>query len=423
MDVNDKNKTESLPLARLRPPALVRLTDQSVAMSVVARLVASGTANTRPALVKATGLARSTVSSCVSLLQARGLVVSHAAQAALGRGRPAETLAINPDAGTILVFDLTPHHVRVALTRMDQQLLANRRAHFVLDAGPEATLAFAISQARTILDELGPDGAAVRAVVTSVPGPVDTKRGMPVRPPIMPGWDRYPIADTLQREFGCPCLVDNDVNLIALGEASVLPADQCPMLVVKVGTGIGGGLITAEGSLHHGADGAACDIGHLPVRSNAEMICSCGNINCIEALASAEAITRRFREATGNPELTQSDLRAAARVGDPLAIRVIRDAAAVLGEIVAALVHVYNPARIVITGPLTAVTDDLLAGVRSVAYQRALPLATRNLTLAHSEIGEMAGVVGAVVLGIEAILAPASFSANRPGEVGAANFQ
>jgi predicted NBD/HSP70 family sugar kinase len=218
------------------------------------------------------------------------------------------------------------------------------------------------------------------------------------------------VAAHLRNEFGCPCRVDNDVNLIALGEARVLPADQCPLLVVKVGTGIGGGLVTAKGHLHRGADGAACDIGHLSVVGAEDIICSCGNTGCIEAVASAEAITKKLRAATGNPDLTQSDLRQAARNGDPVAIRLIRDAAALIGSMVASLVHMYNPARIVVTGPLTEATDDLLAGIRSVAYQRALPLATRNLTLAHSVIGEMAGVLGAIALGTETVLAPESLA-------------
>lgn len=400
-----------LPAARLSTPTLLRLTDPPVAMSVVAQLIASGTANTRPALARATGLARSTIAACLAALEERGLIVSSGVvPRERGAGRPPETLAINPDAGVILVVELTAHHIRVVVARMDQKLLAQRRIEFLAEAGPAETLGATVALAREILDGLGLDDKALRIIVVSFTGPVDTRRGVPVRPPIMPGWDGFPVAGYLRNEFGCPCRVDNDVNLIALGEARVLPEDQCPLLVVKVGTGIGGGLVTANGHVHRGADGAACDIGHLSVVGAEEIICSCGNTGCIEAVASAEAITRKLRAATGNPDLTQSDLRQAARNGDPVAIRLIRDAAALIGSTVASLVHVYNPARIVVTGPLTEATDDLLAGIRSVAYQRALPLATRNLTLAHSVIGEMAGVVGAISLGTETVLAPESFA-------------
>ena len=92
------------------------------------------------------------------------------------------------------------------------------------------------------------------------------------------------------------------------------------------------------------------------------MICWCGNVGCIEALASTAAITRRLGELTKRPDLDQADLQEMLRTGDPLAVRLIRDASALLGEAVASLINVYSPARLVLSGPLTAVTDDLLAG-------------------------------------------------------------
>jgi predicted NBD/HSP70 family sugar kinase len=401
------NLTET-PKARLQPPELARLGDRFVAMSVVAQLIASGTANTKPTLAKSTGLARSTIDSHLAQLSALGLVMSDGVSTGPRRGRPAERHLINPNAGAILVFDITPNHVRLAVAGTDQRLLADERSSFALDVGPEKTLAFAVERVDKLLSTLGIDRQHLAATVVSLPGPVDTRRGVPVRPPIMPGWDDFGVADYMRREFDCPCVVDNDANIMAIGEARVLPSDQCPMLVIKVGTGIGGGLVTAQGTLHRGADGAACDIGHLRVPGDHDVICACGNVGCIEALASAAAIARRLGEMTGRPDLNQADLREMLRTGDPLAVRLIREASALLGETVASLINVYNPARLVLSGPLTAMTDDLLAGVRAVAYQRALPLATRNLTLTHSVIGDLAGVVGGVVLGIEQALSPES---------------
>lgn len=397
---------------RLVPPALMRLSDTATIMSAIAQLIATGVATTKPELTHATGLARSTVAAALHRLRASGLVRDAGLGAPTGRGRPPELLALSPRAGVVLVLELTPHHVRGAVVTLEQQVLASELLEFSLDSGPEPTLQVAAELLRQLL--AGLDGPTVRAVVASLPGPVDARRGMPVRPPIMPGWDAFPVTDWLSERFGCPCLADNDANLMALGEGRCLPASESPLLFVKIGTGIGGGLISADGHLHRGADGAACDIGHLRVPGVDDAICSCGNVGCVEAVASAEAITERLRRAQGNPDLTRDDLLRAARAGDGLAVRLIRDAAAVLGETVAALVHVYNPARVVLGGPLTAASDDLLAGVRSVVYQRALPLATRNLTLAHSELGDMAGVIGAAIQGIEHVLSPASFVRAAP---------
>ncbi|HTF49224.1 MAG TPA: ROK family protein, partial [Pseudonocardia sp.] len=236
-------------------------------------------------------------------------------------------------------------------------------------------------------------------------GPVDGRRGVPVRPPIMPGWHGYPVTTRLRRSFGCPVLLENDVNLRALGEARALPADQAPLLFVKVGTGIGGGLITSAGVLHHGADGAAGDIGHIRVRGAPDVRCVCGNIGCIEAVASASAVARRLSESLPGAEVaTINDVRALVSQGDPTAVALIREAAGLIGEVVATLVHFYNPARVTIGGSVAAASDELLAGIRAVVYQRALPLATRNLVLANSVLGEYAGVAGGTVLGIEQVL-------------------
>jgi predicted NBD/HSP70 family sugar kinase len=267
-----------------------------------------------------------------------------------------------------------------------------------VDEGPDGVLAAVESHLQVLRTQV-PGGAPVRAVVIGVPGPVDDQHGIPVRPPIMPGWHAYPVAARLRRTFGCPVLLENDVNLRALGEARSLPADQAPLLFVKVGTGIGGGLITGAGELHHGADGAAGDIGHVRVRGGTDVRCVCGNVGCIEALASASAIARQLGD-----EATVADVRALVSRGDPTVLRLVREAAELIGEVVATLVHFYNPARVTIGGSVAAASDDLLAGIRSVVYQRALPLATRNLVLANSVLGEFAGVAGAAVLGIERVL-------------------
>jgi predicted NBD/HSP70 family sugar kinase len=301
----------------------------------------------------------------------------------------------------VLVADLGAHGAHLAVVDLSQTLRAHVHIDIDVAEGPDAVLAAVESQLRA-LQARASGGAPARAVVIGVPGPVDGQHGVPVRPPIMPGWHAYPVAARLRRTFGCPVLLENDVNLRALGEARALPADQVPLLFVKVGTGIGGGLITSAGELHHGVDGAAGDIGHIRVRGGSDVRCVCGNVGCIEALASAGAIARRL--GVEGAEASVAEVRALVARGDPTVLRLVREAAELIGEVVATLVHFYNPARVTIGGSVAAASDDLLAGIRSVVYQRALPLATRNLVLANSVLGEFAGVAGAAVLGIERVL-------------------
>ena len=176
-----------------------------------------------------------------------------------------------------------------------------------------------------------------------------------------------------------------------------------PSQIAKLGT-VG---ISADGQLHHGTDGAAGDIGHVRVAAAEDVRCSCGRIGCVEAVASASAITRRLardREADG--PVSREHLKDLLRRADADAVALVKEAALVLGGVVATLVHFYNPSRVVITGSITEASDNVLAGVRTVVYEHALPLATRNLTLAHSVLGDAAGLAGGIVTGIEHVLSP-----------------
>jgi predicted NBD/HSP70 family sugar kinase len=391
-----------LPPLRLSTPPLSVRVDAEVTLSTVARLVASGAAVSKADLVPAAGLARTTVSAAVDELLARGVLRLAGTRPTVGRGRPAERLALSPRGGHVLLADVGARGAHLAVVDLSQQVVAHTHIDVDVSDGPEPVLADVEAQLDALRRQ-GPADVPVRAVVIGLPGPVDGQLGVPVRPPIMPGWHAYPVSARLQRRFDCPAILENDVNLRALGEARALPADQAPLLFVKVGTGIGGGLISRDGVLHHGADGAAGDIGHVRPRGGPDDLCVCGNVGCIEAVASASAIARRLAAAGGAP-VTIADVRALLAKADPTARGLVREAAALIGEVVAMLVHFYNPARVTIGGSLTAASDDLLAGVRSVAYQRALPLATRNLVLAYSVLGEYAGLAGAAVLGIEQVL-------------------
>ncbi|MFI7052945.1 ROK family protein [Streptosporangium canum] len=241
-----------------------------------------------------------------------------------------------------------------------------------------------------------------------VPGPVSFREGMPVAPPIMPGWDRYPVRETLGQELGCPVVVDNDVNIMALGELHAGLAKQVDdFLFVKIGTGIGCGIVV-DGKIYRGVSGSAGDIGHIRV-DDAGPICACGNAGCLEAYFGGAALAReatavaerspylgeRLRR-TG--ELTGEDVAAAAELGDVEAVRLIRDGGHRVGLVLAGLVSFFNPGLVIVAGGVARLGHLLLAEIRSVVYRRSLPLATGNLPIVLSELGDSAGVIGAARL-------------------------
>ncbi|MEU0742825.1 ROK family protein [Streptomyces sp. NPDC006134] len=390
---------------RLALPQITGRSEGSVVRSSLARLIASGAASSRVALVRATGLSRTAVNTHLEPLLAAGVVVEDGQAAPEGRGRPAHRLALAPRAGVVAVADVGTQSAYLAVADLDQTELARRHIALDVSLGPSAGLDALARGLLGALEAAGVAPAAVRCLVVGLPGPVDPRLGRPVRPPIMPGWDGFPVGDALRDRFGCPVLVDNDVNLRALGEARARPPQESPLLYLTVGTGIGGGLVDADGVLHRGADGAAGDIGHVRVSAADDVVCVCGNVGCVEAVASAGAVLRRLR--AGREDLvTIEDLADRLRSGDPDAVRAVREAAEPIGEVVAALVHFYNPRTIVVGGLISSASDDVLAGVRAVVYRRALPLATRNLLLGHSVLGDGAGLAGGVAAGIEAVLAP-----------------
>ncbi|MFF5009759.1 ROK family protein [Streptomyces phaeochromogenes] len=378
-----------------------------VALRKVLDLVVSGEATSRAEISRRSGLARSTVGQQVDHLVARGILQELESRESV-RGRPPRVLAISPQAGTIAVADIDTLSSQVAIADLTQRVIAHETVNIRIDAGPRAVLDAVTERLSSLLAKHDRDPDRVRETVVGLPGPVDFQHGCAVRPTGMPGWDGYPVAEHLRTAFRCPVVVDNDVNLMALGEAGQATADT-PLLCIKIASGIGAGIVTANGDVYRGADGAAGDIGHIRAVSGGDVLCACGNIGCVGALASHRAILRSL----GIPESTSEDPlhgahELALRVAnsDPPALHALRQAATEIGEVVAMLVHMFNPRTLVLGGPLSELRDDLLSGVRAVVYQRALPLATRKLTITTTQLGAAAGIHGGIALATRDIFSP-----------------
>ncbi len=303
--------------------------------------------------------------------------------------------------------------VSVAVTDGRLRVLTLHNEECDVRKGPEAVLASALELIRKALVEQGVDRPA--GVGVGVPGPVDFHRGVSVSPPIMPGWDGYPVRDALSRELGCPVLLDNDVNVMALGEQhSGVARSVDDFLFVKIGTGIGCGIVV-DGSLYRGVDGCAGDIGHIRVEDFGPT-CACGNTGCLEAFFGGAALSRDATAAAragrssalegllqAKGALTAADVSLAVAQGDSVAVQLVRDGGRRVGEVLASLVSFFNPGLIVIGGGVTALGHSLLAEIRGVIYRRSLPLATGNLPIVLSELGDQAGVVGAARLVSDAV--------------------
>jgi predicted NBD/HSP70 family sugar kinase len=368
-------------------------------------LIREEVAVTRADLARVTGLARSTVAQRVDTLLAKGLVIDSGGSVSTG-GRPPAVLAFNRDAGVVLVADLGATHARVAVSDLAGTPLAERAADQDIAFGPERVLTWLDERFAELLEELGRSPQDVRGIGVGVPGPVEFDSGRPVNPPIMPGWDDFPIPEWFAGRYGAPVLVDNDVNIMARGEHRMHWRETEHLLLIKVGTGIGCGIV-ADGHIHRGARGAAGDIGHIQATSSDDVICRCGNIGCLEAIAGGQALAERLA-AQGEDASQSRDVVRLVRSGHPGAIRMVRDAGRTLGEVLAGTVNFFNPAVIVIGGDIAEAHAQLLAGVREGIFSRSLPLATRDLRIVPSRLGDRAGVIGAATMVIEHVLSPAA---------------
>jgi glucokinase-like ROK family protein len=365
-------------------------------------------------------VSRTTIAAEVARLAELGLV--REVGPAASRGGRRSTLVDLADDIRFVGISIGATGISVGVTDGRLAVLGTRHRDCDIRSGPEVVLAAALEEARAVLEECGveePMGAGV-----GVPGPVDFHRGISVSPPIMPGWDGYPVRDAVARELGCPVVLDNDVNVLAVGEQhSGVARSAQDFLFVKIGTGIGCGIVV-DGELYRGVDGCAGDIGHIRVEDFGPT-CACGNTGCLEAFAGGAALARDATAAARagrspilaeileqKGELTAADIGTAVSRGDAQAVQLIRDAGHRMGQVLASLVSFFNPGLIVIGGRVTGLGHALLAEVRGVTYRRSLPLATGNLPIVLSELGDEGGVIGAARLISSSVYAP--YGGERP---------
>ncbi|WP_411155971.1 ROK family protein [Microbacterium sp. NIBRBAC000506063] len=208
----------------------------------------------------------------------------------------------------------------------------------------------------------------------------------------------------MQQSFDVPVLVDNDVNILALGEQVTSMPTAKDLIFVKVATGIGAGII-AGGQLQRGAQGSAGDMGHVRVPHSPDSPHAPGEDRDLEDLASGSAIAASLR-AAGLDVADSNGVVDLVRAGNTTAIEATRQAGRVVGEVLATVVNLLNPSTIVLGGSIARAGEHLLAGVREVVYRRSIPLATQHLAIVQSQAGERAAVIGAAIMVIREVLSP-----------------
>ena len=379
---------------------------ENVHQAQLLRLLRDEGARSRAELGEVVHLSRSKLA--VELDRLVGLDLVEPAGLAASRGGRRSSIVRLSRHMRVVGIDIGATSIDVAVTSGELEILGHVSMPCNVREGPDVVLERALDlvgklRGEGVLDE-------IHGIGIGVPGPVSFREGMPVVPPIMPGWDRFPVREVISQRLGCPVLVDNDVNIMALGEAHAGMARSVDdFLLVKIGTGVGCGIVV-DGNVYRGMSGSAGDIGHIRVDDDGPT-CVCGNVGCLEAYFSGSALARdatvaaqagrsaylaeRLEEAG---ELTAIDVAAAVAAGDSVSVRMVREGGRRVGQVLAGLISFFNPGLIVIGGGVAGLGHILLAEIRSVVYRRSPPLATGNLPIVLSELGNTAGVLGATRL-------------------------
>jgi predicted NBD/HSP70 family sugar kinase len=371
------------------------------------QLLRDGQARTRAELSQLSALGRAPVAARVDAMLAVGLLRPAGERVSTG-GRPPTRFRLDPTARIVLAVDLGASHATVGLVDLSGSVLVHRTEPCDIADGPVAVLDHVAALGQELLEAQGRAVADVAGVGIGLPGPVEHATGRPANPPIMPGWHDFDVPAHLGRTFTGPVLVDNDVNLMALGE-HVRGSAGPHLLLVKVATGIGAGIVS-DGRLLRGALGSAGDLGHVRVSGAPDARCRCGNVGCLEAVAAGPAVAARLREEGLDVSSAQDVVDAVAR-GEVAALNAIRDAGRSLGEVLATCVNLLNPSVIVVSGTIASAGEYLLAGVREVVYERSLPLATADLRIVATGVGDLGGLLGAGAMVVDEVLSPAAVDA------------
>jgi glucokinase-like ROK family protein len=382
--------------------------------SEVIRTLRKNGRTTRSKIMATTGWSKAKISQDVNSLIEKKYLVEVGEGNSTG-GRKPRILRINKRLGYIVGIDIGATSLEIALADATGSVIDRTAEPADVRQPPESLLNRCVELMLEMVAVHNLQPEQVLGIGVGVPGPVNFDKGVLVAPPLMPDWENYPICKTFKKAFTSAFIVvDNDVNIMALGEKfSGNARDIDHYMVIKIGTGIGCGIV-ANRTIHRGNDGCAGDIGHICVDKNGP-VCRCGNRGCLEAMAAGPAITeqallavaegksailKEMYDANGG-KLSPEDVNAACREGDAAALEIIRTSGQMIGEVLAGLVNFFNPSHIFITGGISNFGNHLLIAIKRAVLRRSLPLATSNLTISFSKTGSDAGILGAISLALD----------------------
>ncbi len=351
-----------------------------------------------------TNLTTSTISNIVNRLMHDGFVTEAGVGKSMG-GRTPRLLRLAGESHFAVAVDLSATDLLVALADIRGKILKRVRKNISTDPG---TMTCRIIEAVQELESTaGIESAHIEGIGVTTPAIIEQKTGTVIKS-VRLNWYNVPLGDMLQRHLEPPVFVGRDTHNAILGEQWYGAGKNVnDLLYVWVGSGIGIGVLL-DGRIYTGATGMAGEFGHTAI-GHTSSSCRCGNSGCLESLSSLEAIVSRVEHALTcgresllsrgpGSKVTPTEIFDAVDAGDPLACEIVEDAGIHLGTGIGNLINIFNPERVIIGGPVRSADVRLLAVLDEVARKRALPELSNTVTIALSQLGQDAGLVGATAL-------------------------
>ncbi len=340
-------------------------------------------------------------------------------------------LSVAGDLSPVVSVDLGGTQIRTAV-QQGGKLLSRIGLLTGEDPRPDRVIPRMVEAVRKALQEANTSVESVVGIGIGAPGPLNNRTGVVFCPPNLPGWQNVRLRDIFSQHFALPIFVENDANTAALGEFMFGVGHGSEDIVyLTISTGIGGGVI-ANGRILEGVLGTAGEIGHMTIDWRGPR-CNCGNIGCLESIASGTAIARHANEriVLGKPDsqalvdfvlahpessadantpydsresfatpihVNARQVAQAAQAGVPLARTIIQAAAEALGVGLVNIIHIFNPELIILGGGVSQMGEMLLEPARRIVRERAMAVPRDCARIVLAELGNDVGLIGAGAL-------------------------
>ena len=417
----EKQRPEVAERRRLGRPATNENGGSSLA--AILSLIRAGAATTRLDIERESELGRAVVTDRLARLAGLGLVGDGELGRALG-GRPPRHVRFLADAGVVPVAHVDRMSLAVGLADLKGNLMVEHHEAADLALGPEPLLNRLTTLFLWLLDERGGKEAAW-AIGVALPEAalVDANDGDTfgiATLDVLRAWRTFDFATELSLRFGAPCRASGNTQAMTMGELKAGAGQgAADVLCVRIDRSISAGFVSG-GRIHSGANGRAGLFGHAPTGEATDVTCRCGTKGCLDALASGEAVeraaliaaregrSRYLAETLGRQgDITANDVSHGAQLGDAICAEMLARSGRLIGESLAPIVNLMNPAVVALAGPLAHSGEILLAAVREAIYRRSHPLATRDLRIVLSQLAGSAELVGAACDAVEGLFASA----------------